>query len=182
MKIGQKVAVIDDSFSGIVVKIKGDIVTIRTSDDFELDFSQSEIVVMDGSLSNKNLFKTEFSVVLSEKEQSQAKKVNKPKVKGKQQPPMEVDLHSHQLISNSKHLHAYDILALQIDTAKRKLEFAMAKRIQRVVFIHGVGEGVLRSELEFLFRHYDNLKFYDADYQKYGMGATEVYIFQNVKQ
>ena len=24
-----------------------------------------------------------------------------------------------------------------------------------------------------------NLKFYDADYQKYGLGATEVYIFQN---
>ena len=48
------------------------------------------------------------------------------------------------------------------------------------VFIHGVGEGVLKLELEYLFSRYDNVKFYDADYQKYGLGATEVYIYQNV--
>jgi len=35
--------------------------------------------------------------------------------------------------------------------------------------------------LEFLFKRYNNLKFYDADYQKYGRGATEVYIFQNLE-
>jgi len=63
----------------------------------------------------------------------------------------------------------------------KQLEFAIRKKIQRVVFIHGVGEGVLKLELQYLFKHYDNLKFYDADYQKYGLGATEVYIYQNVK-
>lgn len=73
----------------------------------------------------------------------------------------------------------YDILTLQIDTAKHQLEFAMRKRIQKIVFIHGVGEGVLKAELDFLLGRYDNLKFYDADYQKYGVGATEVYFFQN---
>jgi hypothetical protein len=50
-----------------------------------------------------------------------------------------------------------------------------------VVFIHGVGEGVLKIELEYLFRRYENVKYYDADYQKYGLGATEVYILQNIK-
>jgi dsDNA-specific endonuclease/ATPase MutS2 len=73
----------------------------------------------------------------------------------------------------------YEMLNLQLDTAKRQLEFAIRKRIQKVVFIHGVGEGVLREELYTLFRRYDNLKYYDAEYQKYGHGATEVYIFQN---
>ncbi|MCB0433939.1 MAG: Smr/MutS family protein, partial [Mangrovimonas sp.] len=66
----------------------------------------------------------------------------------------------------------------QLETARRQLEFAIKKRIQKVVFIHGVGEGVLRTELEFLFGRYDNVSFYDANYQKYGLGATEVYIFQ----
>jgi hypothetical protein len=47
------------------------------------------------------------------------------------------------------------------------------------VFIHGVGEGVLKLELEYLFGRYNNVKFYDADYKKYGLGATEVYIYQN---
>jgi hypothetical protein len=49
-----------------------------------------------------------------------------------------------------------------------------------VVFIHGVGEGILKIELDYLFGRYNNVKFYDANYQKYGLGATEVYIYQNV--
>jgi dsDNA-specific endonuclease/ATPase MutS2 len=94
---------------------------------------------------------------------------------------MEVDLHIHQLVPKTKGMDNFDMLTLQIDTAKRQLEFAIKKRIQRVVFIHGVGEGVLRAELEYLFRQYGNLQFDDADYKKYGRGATEVYIFQSKK-
>ena len=71
------------------------------------------------------------------------------------------------------------MLNIQLDAAKRQLDFAIKKRIQKVVFIHGVGEGILKEELQYLFKKYENLKFYDADYQKYGLGATEVYIFQN---
>jgi dsDNA-specific endonuclease/ATPase MutS2 len=91
---------------------------------------------------------------------------------------MEVDLHIHHLTTKDKHMSNYEMLNLQLDTAKRQLEFAINKRIQKIVFIHGVGEGVLRLELETLFGRYDNVKFYDADYQKYGLGATEVYVFQ----
>ena len=71
------------------------------------------------------------------------------------------------------------MLNLQLETAKRQLEFAIRKRIQKVVFIHGVGEGVLKEELKYLFNRYDNVAFYDAEYKKYGLGATEVYIYQN---
>src|SRR5690606_17240604 len=95
-------------------------------------------------------------------------------------PKMEVDLHIHQLTPSYKGMGNFEILNLQLETAKHRLEFAMAKRIQKVVFIHGVGEGVLREELYSLFRRYENVKYYDADYQKYGLGATEVYILQNV--
>jgi len=73
----------------------------------------------------------------------------------------------------------HEMLNLQIDTAKRQLEFAIRKRIQKIVFIHGVGEGILKEELKYLFGRYENVKCYDADYQKYGLGATEVYIYQN---
>ena len=41
-----------------------------------------------------------------------------------------------------------------------------------------MGEGVLKEELYYLLRRYENLNFYDADYQKYGVGATEVYFTQ----
>ena len=92
---------------------------------------------------------------------------------------MEVDLHIEKLVPYLKGLSNHDILTKQIDTARGQLEFAIRKRIQKIVFIHGVGEGVLKAELEYLFSRYDNVKFYDADYQRYGLGATEVYIFQN---
>jgi hypothetical protein len=35
--------------------------------------------------------------------------------------------------------------------------------------------------LDFLFGRYDTISFQDANYQKYGLGATEVYIKQNNK-
>src|SRR5690554_142966 len=180
MKLGQKVAVLDDNVTGVVVKINGDIVTVLTQDDFELDFFTNEIIAMEGPISKKELLKMDLSAVLSEKQYNKPRKTHRIKPKERIQPAMEVDLHIHQLIQNTKHLLPHDILTIQLDAAKRQLEFAISKRIQRVVFIHGVGEGVLRTELEYLFGRYDNLKFYDADYQKYGRGATEVYIFQNV--
>ena len=70
------------------------------------------------------------------------------------------------------------MLNLQLETAKRKIEFVISKRISKIVFIHGVGEGVLKSELNSLLNKYP-VRYYDASYKKYGLGATEVYVFQN---
>jgi hypothetical protein len=49
-----------------------------------------------------------------------------------------------------------------------------------LVFIHGVGEGVLEKELKFLFGRYP-VRYEPASYRKYGMGATAVYVIQNLK-
>jgi dsDNA-specific endonuclease/ATPase MutS2 len=51
---------------------------------------------------------------------------------------------------------------------------AQAKRLTKIVFIHGVGEGVLRSEIRHELRKYENVEFLDGDYREYGQGATEV--------
>ena len=55
----------------------------------------------------------------------------------------------------------YDILTLQTETAKRHIEFAIRNRIPKIVFIHGVGEGILKAELDFLLGRYDNIAFQD---------------------
>ena len=72
----------------------------------------------------------------------------------------------------------YDMLNLQLEIAKRQLDFAIKQRMLKMVFIHGVGEGVLKMELYTLLRRYDNLQFYDADFKTYGFGATEVRLFR----
>lgn len=120
----------------------------------------------------------EVERVKREKETPKRKRSVGLKPKERQAPKMEVDLHIHQLVRNHANMAKHDILNLQLDTAKRQLDFAIAKKIQKVVFIHGVGEGVLREELHYLFRRYEHVDYYDADYQKYGIGATEVYIRQ----
>ena len=177
-KIGQKVSFIDNNTVGVIRAIKGEIITIETSDGFTLEASPGELILdqkMDDVFldaeSIENVKKTDLS-----------SKKSKLSVKKKERyiPPMEVDLHIHHLVKNQKGMSNYDMLNIQVETARQKLEFAIHKRIQRIVFIHGVGEGVLKTELEYLFGRYGQVKFYDADYQKYGLGATEVYIFQNI--
>lgn len=179
-KPGDKVAVLDEDLEGKVLSVKGSEVEIETSEGFLLAFPAQELVRIGAAL--PNILPDDVSdlnEVIKEKEAFKKRKTIKIKPKERNLPPMEVDLHIGKLVPRSGGLSNYDMLTIQMDTAKRQLEFAMSKRIQKVVFIHGVGEGVLKSELETLFNRYDNVKFYDADYQKYGLGATEVYIMQN---
>jgi dsDNA-specific endonuclease/ATPase MutS2 len=180
-KVGDQVSVLDDDLQGIIMKIDSDRITVLTSDGFEMDFSTSELIKIEGELNLKqNMFSNTTAYdIISKKEQSKKKKSTSVKPKKRSQPVMEVDLHIHKLTDSTKGMTNYDMLTLQLDTARQQLEFAMRKRVQRVVFIHGVGEGVLKMELETLFRRYDNLKFYDANLKKYGFGATEIYIYQN---
>lgn len=180
-KVGDKVSVLDDNISGIITKISGNAITVESSDGFEFEFEAYELILSRDQNLSSGLF-NEHSLEDVIKEKEITKKHNIPKIKPKErtQPAMEVDLHIHQLTNSYKHLSNYDILTIQLDAAKRQLEFAIRKRIQKVVFIHGVGEGILKTELEYLFDKYGNVKYYDADYQKYGLGATEIYIYQNV--
>ncbi|MDT0554997.1 Smr/MutS family protein [Patiriisocius hiemis] len=181
MKINDKVSVLDEDISGVVQKITEDTVSILTKDGFVMSYSKNELVVDKSYAIEKELINRDLEDVISEKEVPKRKKSYKVKPKERKLPPMEVDLHIHQLVNNQKGMSNYDMLTIQLDTAKRQLDFAIKKRIQKVVFVHGVGEGVLKAELEYLFRRYDNVKYYDADFKKYGRGATEVYIYQNIK-
>lgn len=176
-KIGDHISVLDEDISGVVLNINSSSVIIETTDGFELTFSENELIKVDSQLELQSNISSE---VIREKSHPKKKPSKKAKIKERFQPAMEVDLHIHHL-TDKKGLSNYDMLTLQLDTARRQLEFAIKKRIQKVVFIHGVGEGVLKAELEYLFGRYNNVKYYDANYQKYGLGATEIYIYQNVK-
>lgn len=176
-QIGDKVETIDDVVSGKVIKVSIDQITMETNDGFLLDFEPSELVKVEGGVIKVSSH--EINQIKAEKELPRKKNRQPVKTKERNAPKMEVDLHINQLTKSTRGMTNHDMLNLQMETAKRQLEFAMRKRIQKVVFIHGVGEGVLREELYYLFRRYENVKYYDADYQKYGLGATEIYIYQN---
>lgn len=179
MLIGDTVFILDDDIKGIITKINRAMVTVLTEDGFEMDFEKSQIVIPKKEVSKKDFFPNAIQEVIQQKEIKKHSNSKRVKPKERNQPTMEVDLHIHHLVTSGKGLSNFDMLNIQLDTAKKQLEFAIQKKLQRVVFIHGIGQGVLRQELETLFRRYDQVAVEDADFKKYGRGATEIYIFQN---
>lgn len=178
-KIGDEVTVLDDSFAGKVKGFKGGRIVIETNDGFELSFEEKELVKTNRA-DMKSFFSSQsLSSVLREKEEPKKRSFVKEKKSKKDSFVLEVDLHIEKLVPNKRGMSNYDILTLQTETAKRQIEFAIRNRMPKVVLIHGVGEGVLKAELDFLLGRYEGIDFRDADYQKYGLGATEVYIKQN---
>lgn len=178
--IGDEVTVLDDSFSGKVKGFKKDRVVIETPEGFELDFEAQELVKIADTGDMKSLFSSQsLSSVLKDKEEPKKRSFVKEKRSKKDEFVLEVDLHIEKLVPHKKGMSNYDILTLQTETAKRQIDFAIKNRMPKVVLIHGVGEGILKAELDFLLGRYDNISFQDANYRKYGLGATEVYIKQN---
>ena len=161
MKIGDQVEVLDESISGLRTSITNGFITILTKDGFEIQYTEKELIRSNFDLSDFDLTPNDISKIISEKNIKKVKNNKKVKPKDRKLPPMEVDLHIHHLIPKDKGLTNHEILNIQLDTVKRQLEFAFSKKIQRIVFIHGVGEGVLRIELEYLLKRYENIKFYD---------------------
>ncbi|MBN1926779.1 MAG: DUF2027 domain-containing protein [Prolixibacteraceae bacterium] len=95
----------------------------------------------------------------------------------KQKPPevIEVDLHIHELVDNWNGLSNHEILEIQMDRFHSEMKNAMENRAKRIVFIHGVGNGVLKQEIHKKLKStYARFYFQDASFQEYGYGATMV--------
>ncbi len=180
--VGDKVSVLDEAVDGVVTSVQDNSVTIETTDGFTMTYFVNELLKVNVSNElDKPFGSVSLNSVKAEKEIPKPRCFAKEKkVKG-EIPPPEFDLHIEKLTKNFRGMSNYDILNIQTETAKRHIEFAIRNRIPKIVFIHGVGEGVLKSELDFMLGRYDNIAFADANYQKYGLGATEVFIKQNVK-
>ena len=183
-EIGDRVAVLDDNLEGIVSAIS-DLITIETKEGFNLSYKASELLFLPNYkvLKAADFSKSSLHEMMKAKKSVPAKKLL-PKHSRKNQEfrYLEIDLHADKLTKDFKRMSSFDILSLQLDTAKRQIEFAISKRISKIIFIHGVGEGVLKLELHYLLKRFENLKFYDANFQEYGKGATEVCFFQNTKK
>ncbi len=175
--IGDRVSVLDEAVDGVVKMVNGSQITIETTDGFVMTYFVNELINNNKSSALYiNSGTNDLAKVLKEKEIPKPRTFVKEKKSKGEIPPPEFDLHIEKLVKNYRGMSNYDILTLQSDTAKRHIEFAIKNRIPKIVFIHGVGEGVLKSELDFMLGRYENIDFRDGNYQKYGQGATEVFI------
>jgi dsDNA-specific endonuclease/ATPase MutS2 len=176
-RTGDRVQLIDELTEGVVLEVGPQSLRLKTEDGFEILVAMTEVVHLPGSTSL--LTEVPDHARSLKEERTPGKRRISGARKERQNPPLVVDLHIEKLLTDTRGMTTFDILNYQMESARGQLEFALRKRIQRVVFIHGVGEGILKEELRTLFRRYEGLKVRDADYRKYGMGATEVYIPQS---
>lgn len=91
----------------------------------------------------------------------------------------EVDLHASEVEVVMRGVPKNQILDAQLDLFEEELREAMRNKLTKIIFIHGVGEGILREQIRKVLDLYPNISYHDASYQKYGFGATEVHIRYN---
>lgn len=180
-KVGDRVEIIEENTSGVITAINGSLLDVKTEDGFVLQYAITEVVpsienpeyTFKGALEKQRIIQQESAQISKRKQTTKRAKVI---------PPMIVDLHIEKLTNDYKRMEVYEILELQLDRAKRSLDLAIQKKISRLVLIHGVGQGVLKAELEFLIGRYEGLNHEPADYRTFGQGATLVHISQKASR
>ena len=88
-----------------------------------------------------------------------------------------IDLHADEVLETTAGMNTADILHYQIDVFKKTMAEYKNRKGQKIIFIHGKGEGVLRQAIvhELNYR-YKSCSYQDASFQEYGYGATQVTI------
>lgn len=108
-----------------------------------------------------------------EKEQSKSRQIRQQR----QDDKIVVDLHADAVLETTSGMSSTDILNYQMDVFRKTLQQYKSSKGQKIVFIHGKGEGVLRQNIinELKYR-YKNYTYQDASFLEYGYGATQVTI------
>jgi len=182
-EVGKKVRFLDEVGEGLILEMKKASAIVQTEDGFEMEYPLAALV----PAATKEDFKVETQDVISivnaetrgKKHAELDKKFSHVK-RTKSVDVLEVDLHIENLIDSHRGMQNYQIIEVQMANFRRSLNAALNKRLKKVIFVHGVGEGVLRQEIRNeLKAYYPQFEFYDASYQEYGYGATEVVLKYN---
>lgn len=92
-----------------------------------------------------------------------------------EKPAKEIDLHIEKLRDDYQFLNSNEILKAQLERFQKALDGAIVHQLPSIVFIHGVGNGILRHEIHKVISKHPHVKtFMDARKEKFGYGATEV--------
>ena len=117
------------------------------------------------------------ALMQKKREDSRPNRTPQPARKQKADNTIEVDLHIYELLDNTNGLSNSDMLNYQLDVFRKTMDEYRGKKGQRLVFIHGKGEGVLRNALlKELKSKYGSCISQDASFREYGFGALLVIV------
>lgn len=185
ISVGNKVKFLNEEGEGVVKQILSDQkVLVENQDGFDLEYELRELIIINEDNSHQyNIdhqeIKDKLDVpTMSPKGSLKNDVIHKYMASTKYQfeKVIEVDLHLEELVEFPQRLDNWQKLHIQMQHVKDCLNSAMNNNIRRLVFVHGVGQGVLRTELRNYLHQFPNISMKDADMKEYGMGATEIYI------
>jgi hypothetical protein len=194
-KAGDRVRFLDDVGEGVVIKVV-DENTILIEDDtgFQYDYPSRQLLLVENRHTEAEAYESvepslrdiidrnidPAAVEKANKDFEVKYKNNKATNQKRRGEFMEVDLHMSELVDSEIGIEPAEKLEIQMAHFDRMLKMAERQRIPRVIFIHGVGQGVLRAEIrKVINQYYPNASFHDASYSEYGHGATEVRLSPN---
>ncbi len=181
-EVGNKVKFVNENLEGTVKAIlKNDVLLIEATDGFDHKVNPNQVLVIKNdnsvtySVDNADI-KSKITSPTSKKSFNTilARYMNSNKFQYEK--VIEIDLHLEELVEFPMRLDDWQRLHTQMQHVKKCMEAAMNQRFRKLVFIHGVGQGVLKSEIRTYLLQFENIVVKDADYKEYGSGATEVVI------
>lgn len=177
---GEKVSFLREKGDGIVSSFKNGRYTVVDEYGFERTFLPNELVKIYGT--NYGLSENDF-VANEDETLSRSRHLEFKESRTGSKRPLdvwEIDLHIESLLDSHSGMSNGEILSVQLKEMKNVFNRARSKFIQRLVIIHGVGEGVLKSEVLSFLQKQEGVEFYDADFREYGKGATMIEIRYNI--
>ena len=194
IKVGDRVKFLNEVGEGVVTELKGRVVVVEDENGFDNEYQASELLVVGGKAEEAEMYGNklpELSEILS-KEVSQERQEEIQKAfdvkyanaratnQMRRGEYMEVDLHFHELVDDNSGLKDRTKIDIQLNHFERMMKIASEQKIRKIIFIHGVGQGVLRHQIRSrLDLYYPNCSVRDANPREYGAGATEVYLSQS---
>jgi hypothetical protein len=90
-------------------------------------------------------------------------------------PAKEIDLHIEKLRDDFHFLNKQEMLEIQLAKFQESLEAAIVHQYEKIIFIHGAGNGTLQHQIHKIVSKHPQVKtFMDAQKDKFGYGATQV--------
>lgn len=184
IQVGNKVKILNEDFEGTIKTVlTNNRIVVTCTDGFDYEKSAHEVVIIRED--NSHSYTIEDADVIQKLSVANTDKWSSSKnvltsyinsSKFSYQGKLEIDLHLDELVEFPQKLDDWQKLHTQMQHVKKCLNAAFDKKISSIVFIHGVGTGVLKTELINFLSNYDGIIIKDADFREYGMGATEVLI------
>lgn len=195
VKVGDRVKFLNDVGEGVVIKVETSTAIVEDESGFDHEYDLAELLPVGGEVEEEERYGNnlpDMSEVLardiSEEKQKKLqeafdiKYANERATNQKRRGEfMEVDLHFHELVEDMSGLKDRTKLDIQLNHFERMMRIAAEQRIRKVIFIHGVGQGVLRHQIRSrLEMYYPECSVREANPREYGSGATEVLLGQSL--